>query len=130
MSFSAEPSRRSRRITATRIVLSMLLAILVIYAGAVAYLVTQETRLVFQAGRPLAETRPTAPYEQGDLPRADGARQIAWIMRDPNAQTWVLSLHGNSATIASRVNISRYQALRGLGVNVVAPEYRGFADLP
>ena len=42
---------------------------------------------------------------------------------------WVLYLHGNSATIASRVNIVRYEGLRGLGVNVLAAEYRGFAGL-
>src|SRR5918995_755723 len=51
-------------------------------------------------------------------------------MTNPGAQTWVLFLHGNSATIASRVNIARYRELRALGLSVLAPEYRGFAGLP
>ena len=115
--------------------LRVLLALLIIaamgYAGAVLYLITQETRLVFQAGRTLSAARPEFPYEQIDLPRADGARQFAWIMRAnaSDAGTWVLFLHGNAATIASRVNIAHYTELRRLGVNILAPEYRGFAGL-
>jgi fermentation-respiration switch protein FrsA (DUF1100 family) len=91
---------------------------------------TQETRLVFQAGRPLGESRPSFPFTQVTVPRADGASQFAWKMDNPGARAWLLYLHGNAATIASRVNIARYRQLRSLGINVLAPEYRGFAGLP
>ena len=47
---------------------------------------------------------------------------------DPDAP-WILYLHGNSATVASRVNVVRYEGLRSLGVNLAAPEYRGFGGL-
>ena len=93
---------------------------------------TQETRLVFAAGRPLAETRPSGPFEQLDMPRGDGVRQFGWMLRHPNQSTaapWLLFLHGNRATVASRVNIVRYEQLRLLGLNVFAPEYRGFGGL-
>ena len=50
-------------------------------------------------------------------------------MENPDARTWLLFLHGNAATIASRVNIARYRQLRALGLSVLAPEYRGFAGL-
>jgi len=93
---------------------------------------SQETRLVFAAGRPLAETRPSGSFEQVDIPRADGLRQFAWVLRQPeraDAAPWVLFLHGNRATIASRVNILRYEQLRALGLNVLAPEYRGFGGV-
>jgi dipeptidyl aminopeptidase/acylaminoacyl peptidase len=101
------------------------------YGVAVGWLITQETRLVFQAGRSLAIGRPAFPYEQIDLPRADGARQFAWVMRRDGSDEgpWVLYLHGNAATIASKVNISHYAELRALGLNVLAPEYRGYAGL-
>ena len=46
-----------------------------------------------------------------------------------DASTWVLFLHGNGATVASRVNISHYRQLRELGTSILAPEYRGFAGL-
>lgn len=101
------------------------------YGAAVIWLITQETRLVFQAGSTLAPSRPEFPYERVDLPHNDGTQQFAWMMRQRPSDdgSWVLFLHGNAATIASRVNIARYAGLRKLGVNVLAPEYRGFAGL-
>ena len=47
----------------------------------------------------------------------------------PDEGTWVLYLHGNASTIASAVNISHYREFRQIGLNVLAPEYRGFAGL-
>lgn len=110
----------------------MLLAVVAIgYAAGVVWLVTQETRIVFRANETLAAGRPPFRYDQIDLPRADGARQFAWIMRRGSSddRIWALFLHGNAATIASSVNITHYAQLRTLGLNVIAPEYRGFAGL-
>jgi uncharacterized protein len=104
------------------------------YGSAVIWLMTQETRLVFKAGRQLSPARPQAPFEQIDLPRADGLEQFAWAMptvtEDGTTEhPWVLYLHGNAATISHRTNILRYEHLRALGVNVLAPEYRGYGGL-
>jgi fermentation-respiration switch protein FrsA (DUF1100 family) len=119
-----------RRFSPVRVLLAVVGTIVVLYAAAIGYLMTQETRLVFRAGRPLGESRPTVPFTQVTIPRADGAAQFGWTMENPDARTWLLFLHGNSATIASRINIARYQQLRALGLSVFAPEYRGFAGLP
>jgi uncharacterized protein len=125
--------RRSRRWRPRPIrVLLVLLALVVIgYAAAVLWLVSQEARIVFQAGRTLSAGRPTFPYEQIDVPRQDGARQFAWVMRqkDSDDGPWALYFHGNAATIASNVNISHYRQLRRAGLNLLAPEYRGFGGL-
>ena len=43
---------------------------------------------------------------------------------------WVLYLHGNASTIASRMNVAHYRRLHALGVNLLAPEYRGYHGLP
>jgi fermentation-respiration switch protein FrsA (DUF1100 family) len=52
-------------------------------------------------------------------------------MRDGDAESpWLLYLHGNSATVASRVNLVRYAGLRALGLNLAVPEYRGFGGVP
>lgn len=102
------------------------------YGGALAWLVAQETQLVFRAGRPLGEGRPASGFEQVNLPRTDGVRQFAWVMKAESAgadAAWVLYLHGNAATIASRGNLARYEQLRELGLHVLAPEYRGFGGL-
>jgi fermentation-respiration switch protein FrsA (DUF1100 family) len=120
----------ARRFSPVRLLLAVVLTVGGLYAAAIVYLMTQETRLVFQAGRPLGESRPSFPFTQVTVPRADGASQFAWKMDNPGARAWLLYLHGNAATIASRVNIARYRQLRSLGINVLAPEYRGFAGLP
>jgi len=117
---------------ARRILLTITVTAALVYGAAVGYLMSQETRLVFAAGRPLAETRPSGAFEQVDVPRDDRQRQFGWTLRHPDASEsapWVLFLHGNRATIASRVNIVRYEHLRGLGMNVFTPEYRGFGGL-
>ena len=115
-----------------RVILALLVIAVIGYGAAVLYLVSQETRLVFQASRTLSPLRPAFPFEQIDVPRADGAHQFAWIMPEPAASPdapWVLFFHGNAATIAARVNIAHYTELRKLGVNIMAPEYRGFGGL-
>lgn len=114
-----------------RVILTLFVTVALGYGVGVLYLITQETRLVFQAGQTLGTARPSFPYEQIDVPRADGARQFGWVMRSAgsDAGTWVLFLHGNAATIAAKVNIAHYSELRNLGVNVLAPEYHGFGGL-
>lgn len=100
------------------------------YGAAVVWLMTRETRIVFQAVKTLGDGRPPFPFEQVTLPRDDGAEQFAWVMahEDPSAP-WVLYLHGSPSTIASSVNIAHYTMLRDLGTSIIAPEYRGFAGL-
>jgi len=122
------PATRRRRFLLA--LAAIVAAIAACYGAAIVWLISQETRLVFEAGRPLPESRPAFPFTQVDLPRADGVRQFAWLMENPGARTWVLFLHGNSATIASRANIARYRELRALGLSVAAAEYRGFGGLP
>ena len=102
------------------------------YAAAVMWLAGSETLLVIQAGSTLATGRPPFPYEQVDVPRTDGVQQFAWVMRtgDSDAGPWVLYLHGNASSVASQVNIAHYRVLRNAGLNVLAPEYRGFGGVP
>jgi fermentation-respiration switch protein FrsA (DUF1100 family) len=131
----AGPERRLHprwRPRTVRVIAALLLIAAIGYGVAVLYLLTQETRLVFQAGRTLGDARPSFPYERIDVPRTDGARQFAWIMAaaPPSSDApWVLFLHGNAATIAAKVNIAHYAELRKLGLNVMAPEYHGFGGL-
>jgi dipeptidyl aminopeptidase/acylaminoacyl peptidase len=124
-------SKRRRRPRPLRVLWSLLALVVAGYAAVVLWLISQEARIVFQAGRTLAAGRPAFPYEQIDVPRQDGARQFAWVMRREASDEgpWVLFLHGNAATIASRVNISHYRQLRDDGLNVFAPEYGGFGGL-
>jgi len=117
---------------ARRLLVAAAILAIVVYAGSVLWLVFQETALIFAAPQTLGDRRPPAPFEQVEIARADRARQFGWVMRtaaDAEHRPWVLYLHGNSSTIAARLNIVHYDGLRELGLNVFAPEYRGFGGL-
>jgi hypothetical protein len=115
-----------------RILLVLVAAAAVLYCGAIVWLVSQETTLIFRAGRPMGDLRPKVPYEQVALTEEGGAQPIAWVMRgapDAASRPWVIFLHGNDSTIASRLNILHDERLSALGLNVLAPEYRGFGGV-
>jgi uncharacterized protein len=111
-----------------RLVAGLAIVAATAYAGAMIWLVTQETALIFENDRAFGDLRPALPYEQIDeMPHGR-----AWLMPSTAAApsaSWVIFLHGNSATIASRTNIHHYERLRALGLNVMAPEYRGYGGV-
>jgi pimeloyl-ACP methyl ester carboxylesterase len=128
------PERRKRprwRPRPIRVLLILLLLSVVGYAVAVIWLIGRETQLVFQAGNMLATGRPPFPYDRIVVPRTDGVAQFAWVMPtgDSDEGLWVLYLHGNASSVASQVNIAHYRVLRNAGLNVLAPEYRGFGGV-
>jgi uncharacterized protein len=101
------------------------------YAGAMVWLVSQETRLVFDA-RPLGDLRPAAPFEEVWLDRGEDPRQRLWVLRtaaDSTARPWLLYFHGNASNIASRMNILHVEKLRALGLNILVAEYRGYGGM-
>jgi uncharacterized protein len=103
-----------------------------VYGGAIAWLIAHETTIVFQPGQPLGDLRPRMPFEQIAIEPPGAPRQIAWMIRTDGGSAphpWVIYLHGNRLNIASRLNILHYERLSRLGVNVLAPEYRGFGGM-
>src|SRR5262245_20239748 len=115
-----------------RIAIVILAAAIVLYGGAMAWLVAQETTLIFRASPALGDLRPKIPFEQITIQAPGGPRQVAFVIRGsagPADRPWVIFLHGNASTIASRLNILHYEQLSRLGVNVFAPEYRGYGGV-
>ncbi len=111
--------------TLRRVLAALGIVAVLAYGGAMVYLVTQETKLVFRAGSQLSGSRPAPPWEQvADLP--------AWVYPARGVETglWVLYFHGNSSDIGSRMDVLHCERLRELGLNVLAPEYRGFGGIP
>jgi fermentation-respiration switch protein FrsA (DUF1100 family) len=112
---------------------------IVAYGGAMLWLYTQETRLVFRAITDLGDRRPSQPYEQIDQVAEGGGAPSAraWVLpaqtpvpaQAADDRPWVVYLHGNDSNIASRLNILHEERLRALGLNVIAAEYRGFGGL-
>ena len=126
-------------VTMKRLLAGLAIVAIAAYAGAMAWLVLRETTLIFEPGRPRGNLRPKVPFEEV-LIDAESGRQPAWIVRAQRPSTpgaaamtgerpWVIYLHGNDANIATRLNILHYEQLAGLGLNVLAPEYRGYAGL-
>jgi len=145
-SLSVQDHRPTSRRRARRALIVLFLLIVCAYAAAIVDLMMRETTIIFRTDVARADARPAFPFEQVDLPRADGARQFAWVMRAASgleargpvesrvrdgeaSSVWVLFLHGNASTIASRMNVAHYTRLRELGLSVLAPEYRGYNGL-
>jgi pimeloyl-ACP methyl ester carboxylesterase len=135
---AGDPRARGSR-TLRRVLIGLLLLVILAYVAATLHLMLRETELIFRTDVARADTRPAFPYEEVTMPRSDGARQIAWLMKRQDTRpdggpagsddVWVLYLHGNASTIGSRMNVAHYTRLRELGVNVLAPEYRGYNGL-
>lgn len=123
----------AKRLTVRRVVAGLFVLIVLVYLGAIAWLMLNETRLIFRAVTTLGDRRPSQPYELIDVGGTDGARQSsfrAWLMPASDASApWVVFLHGNDSNIGSRLNIYHCEQLRRLGLNVIAPEYRGFGGV-
>jgi uncharacterized protein len=130
------PPQLRRRLSGRQVIAVILSLVVVLYGGAIVRLMWQETELIFRTSVARLDTRPAFPFEQIDLPRSDGARQFAWLMKaaaagDDGGETherdlWVLYLHGNASTVGSRMNVAHYGRLHALGLNILAPEYRGY----
>jgi fermentation-respiration switch protein FrsA (DUF1100 family) len=120
--------------TLRRVLLWIVVLAVVAYGGAIVWLIANETRLVFESGQAVRSFTPAPPFEEISVRGAAGPRQRIWIMRATALAAtadapWVIFLHGNAATIGSRMNIVHYEHLRTLGLNVIAPEYRGYGGL-
>ena len=124
-------SGRPRPRLVRRVLIGLVLLTLVAYAAAVVHLMMSETELIFRTSVARADTKPSFAYTKIDLPRSDGAAQFAWRIQHANdsAGDWVLFLHGNASTVASRMNVKHCARLHEMGFNVLAPEYRGYNGL-
>ena len=118
-----------------RVLLWVVVFAVVAYLGAIVYLVASETRLVFAAVTTLGDRRPAQPFEQLDRAAGDTGEPPyarAWLLPAAGAAgdaPWVIFLHGNDSNVGSRLNIFHCEQLRALGLNVIAPEYRGFGGV-
>jgi pimeloyl-ACP methyl ester carboxylesterase len=125
---------KSKRLTVRRVLAGLFVTAVLAYLGAIAWLMANETRLVFKAVTTLGDRRPAMPYEDVVLPVTSGAPPSAraWLMPASAAGPdgpWVIFLHGNDSNIGSRLNLVHCEQLRALGASVMAPEYRGFGGL-
>src|SRR5262245_43557879 len=113
---AGDPPRTRRPGIMRRVLIGLLLLRVMAHVAAPVHLMLRETELIFRTNAARADTRPAFPYEEVTMPRPDGARQIAWLMKREGARpdgghageddVWVLYLHGNASTIGSRMNVA------------------------
>jgi membrane protein DedA with SNARE-associated domain/pimeloyl-ACP methyl ester carboxylesterase len=102
-----------------------------VYVLILAAMAIGQTQLVFPASlRPATVKSDTAlGAERVDYRSADSVPQVAFRLRARTPSPWwILYFHGNGTVIP--LSGDRYALFRRLGVNVFAPEYRGYAGVP
>jgi fermentation-respiration switch protein FrsA (DUF1100 family) len=118
--------------TLRRVLVALALTVIVLYGGAVVWLMTHETTLVFEAKPALGGLRPKAPFEPIAIRGRTGLRELIWLMPAPvraGDAPWVIFLHGNDSNVSSRMNLLHCEQLRAIGMNVAAAEYRGYGGV-
>jgi len=116
---------------------TLLVVVVLPYAGILVWLKTQESQMVFQAalsqGR--AVMRDLGPQASGsaaiELPRGQVLQGLV-LEPDPASARgyWILHLHGNADSAFSAGQVRHAVALRDQGFHVLAFDYRGFGDTP
>jgi len=109
-------------------------AAVVLYAGFLLLLRLAEPRLVYAPGPATHLTPP--PAELGLAPErvafesADGVRLVAWVIRAPRETggRWLLICHGNGGNLSEAGRPFHYAGLRALGLNLLVFDYRGYGE--
>jgi uncharacterized protein len=120
-------SRARRALAAT--------AFIILAAGAsIAYLRAREDRIVFATPRSHEGLMTQLPPNTERVSvESDGIELRALTFQtapDDDSGYWILHLHGNGESAFSPRQIRHCEALRSLGFNVLALDYRGYGDSP
>ncbi len=125
--------RIARRIA--RLALICIAALVLVEAGAVAWLKLHENELVFAEARSRLHLLKDLPddAEQISIPAAGGNRLAGLLFHANRANDtgyWILHLHGNADSAFSAWQVRHCQALRRMGFSVMDIDYRGFGMTP
>jgi uncharacterized protein len=118
-----------------RALLGMLAAVMLLFGAILGWLKLNESELVFHTAESHRRTGGEVPsYAQRlSVHETDGESLAAVIFPADAAHDsgyWVLHLHGNADSAFSDLQLRHVQALRNLGLSVLAFDYRGFGSSP
>jgi uncharacterized protein len=103
------------------------------YAGALLYLRSNETALIYlpdaYGGREMVASDPALDVEEHRVPGPDSLALVTWVVPPATADSlglWVLVCHGNAGNVSLPLRQDWMRAVRAEGVGVVAFDYRGY----
>jgi len=113
---------------------TLLAAVVLVYAGFLSYLRLNERAFVFlpdeRALRPPPEVL-ALRQETVSYPSTDGVTISAWVIPAPESRPsdmWLLICHGNLGNIGYGARPQFYAAMREVGLNLLAFDYRGYGE--
>jgi uncharacterized protein len=105
-----------------------------LYLAIVVLLWFAESRLIYFPGAERSLTAPPAalqlPIERTQFTADDGVKLVGWVMpaSDSTSGLWLLVCHGNAGNLSQFDRPAHYAALRQLGLNLFAFDYRGYGE--
>jgi fermentation-respiration switch protein FrsA (DUF1100 family) len=117
------------------IFVSLILAGTIAYLGIIAYLMLNQTNMIYHPeGRQVAT--PAVAFSLNEqrvsYPSTDGVQLTAWIVPAIETQSvggmWLLICHGNLGNIGFGQRPEFYSFMRDTGLNLFAFDYRGYGD--
>lgn len=103
--------------------------VLLLYGGILAWLLVNEDRMIYFPEQGTAEAPGDLAVEKVSFPSTDGVRLTAWVVVPPNdTSRWILILHGNAGNLATPGRPEHDRQLRGLGLGLLALDYRGYGE--
>jgi uncharacterized protein len=110
----------------------ILAAALLIYGAILVLLRVYESKLIYFPGaeRHLAPPPAGLSVRRAEIVGADGVKLVAWVIpaAHPSASAWLLICHGNAGNLSEFGRPAHYAGLRGLGLNLLAFDYRGYGE--
>lgn len=106
----------------------------VLYVALLVVLWLAESRLIYFPGRQRTLILPPAHLdlspERVEFGAPDGASLVGWVMRTSRDSSglWLLICHGNAGNLSEFDRPVHYAGLRGLGLNLLAFDYRGYGE--
>jgi hypothetical protein len=113
--------------------MSVTLLALALYVGLLLLLRLNESRLIYAPGTARVLTPPPReldlPVERVEIRTDDGVTLVAWVIpSEHSSDPWLLICHGNGGNISEAGRPFHYAGLRGLGLNLLAFDYRGYGE--
>jgi fermentation-respiration switch protein FrsA (DUF1100 family) len=110
-------------------------SVVVIYAGLLVLLRLAESRLIYFPGQQRHLLAPPTGLglspERFEISTADGVTLVGWVIPAPPGTSgglWLLMCHGNAGNLSEFDRPVHYAGLRGLGLNLLAFDYRGYGE--